>query len=82
MALLTEAMISPDLRSRNMERPRRNHSAAFKAKGALAALREAQTLAQLAERLSIGPLQAPAFARSAISAHAAAHAREALESTP
>ena len=57
MTLLTEAMISPDLWSRNIKRPRRNHSAAFKAKVALAALKEAQTLAQLAERVDVHPNQ-------------------------
>ena len=34
-----------------MKRPRRNHSASFKAKVALAALKEEQALAQLAQPL-------------------------------
>ena len=38
-----------------MRRPRRNHSAAFKAKVALAALKSDQTLAQLAERFDVHP---------------------------
>lgn len=40
-----------------MRRPRRNHSPAFKAKVALAALKGDQTLAQLAERFDVHPNQ-------------------------
>ena len=40
-----------------MRRPRRNHSAAFKAKVALAAVKSDQTLAQLAERFDVHPNQ-------------------------
>ncbi len=36
-----------------MRSPRRNHSAAFKAKLALAAVKSDQTLAQLAERFDV-----------------------------
>jgi transposase-like protein len=36
-----------------MRRPRRNHSAAFKAKAAVAALKGDQTLAALAERFDV-----------------------------
>ena len=40
-----------------MRRPRRNHSPAFKAKVAIAAVKGDQTLAQLAERFDVHPNQ-------------------------
>jgi transposase len=39
------------------KRPRRNHSAAFKAKVALEAVKEKQTLVELSERFQIHPNQ-------------------------
>ena len=39
------------------KRPRRNHGAAFKAKVALEAIKEEQTLVQLAERFDVHPIQ-------------------------
>ena len=40
-----------------MRRPRRNHSPAFKAKVALAAIRGAQTLAELTQQFDVHPNQ-------------------------
>jgi len=40
-----------------MRRPRRNHSATFKAKLAVAAVKGDQTLAQLAQRFDVHPNQ-------------------------
>lgn len=39
------------------KRPRRNHSAAFKAKVAIEALKDGQTLVELAERFQVHPSQ-------------------------
>jgi transposase-like protein len=42
-------------------RPRRNHSAAFKAKVALAAVKDDRTIAQLAEHFDVHPNQITAW---------------------
>jgi transposase len=46
-----------------MKRSRRNHSALFKAKVALAALKEDQTLAELAQRFAVHPTQVSEWKR-------------------
>jgi transposase len=51
-------MITPLMKgAESMRRPRRNHSAAFKAKVALAAVKGEYTLVQLAERFDVHPNQ-------------------------
>lgn len=46
-----------------MKRSRRNHSAIFKAKVALAAVKEDQTLAELAQRFGVHPNQVSEWKR-------------------
>jgi transposase len=46
-----------------MKRSRRNHSAVFKAKVALAAIKEDQTLAELAQRFAVHPTQVSEWKR-------------------
>jgi transposase-like protein len=53
-----------------MRRPRRNHSPAFKAKVALAAIEGAATLAELAQRFDVHPNQITEWRRQLV-AHAA-----------
>ena len=53
-----------------MRRPRRNHSAAFKAKVALAAIEGDATLAELAQRFDVHPNQITEWRRQLV-AHAA-----------
>lgn len=49
-----------------MRRPRRNHSAAFKAKVALAAIEGNQTLAELAQRFDVHPNQITEWRRQLV----------------
>ena len=57
-ALLFAAIIAPLTKgAESMRRPRRNHSAVFKAKVAVAAVRGDQTLVQLAQRFDVHPNQ-------------------------
>jgi len=49
-----------------MRRPRRNHSAAFKAKVALAAIEGTQTLAELAQRFDVHPNQITEWRRQLV----------------
>jgi transposase len=58
-------------------RPRRNHSPAFKAKVALAAVKDDRTLAQLAEHFDVHPNQVTAW-KAQLEGGASDSARAAL----
>ena len=60
-----------------MRRPRRNHSAAFKAKVALAAIEGHQTLAELAQRFDVHPNQITEWRRQLVAGASAAFGSEA-----
>ena len=61
-----------------MRRPRRNHSSAFKAKVALAALQSDDNLTQLAQRFDVHANQIAEWRRQLIAHAAAAFEAEAL----
>ena len=54
-----------------MKRSRRNHSAVFKAKVALAAIKEDQTVAELAQRFAVHPTQVSEWKRQLLERSAA-----------
>jgi transposase len=57
-ALLFAAIMAPLRKgAESMRRPRRNHSATFKAKVAITAVKGDQTIVQLAERFDVHPNQ-------------------------
>jgi transposase len=65
-----------------MRRPRRNHSAAFKAKVALAALEGNATLAELAQRFDVHPNQITEWRRQLAMNATAAFASESAQHEP
>ena len=65
-----------------MRRPRRNHSAAFKAKVALAAIEGNATLAELAQRFDVHPNQITEWRRQLVANAACAFGSESDRSEP
>jgi len=65
-----------------MRRPRRNHSAAFKAKVALAALEGTATLAELAQRFDVHPNQITEWRRQLVANAAGAFGNDAEQPAP
>jgi len=65
-----------------MRRPRRNHSPAFKAKVALAAIEGNQTLAELAQRFDVHPNQITEWRRQLVANAAGAFTAEGEQREP
>ena len=65
-----------------MRRPRRNHSAAFKAKVALAAIEGNATLAELAQRFDVHPNQITEWRRQLVATAADAFGAETERREP
>ena len=64
------------------KRPRRNHSPAFKAKVALAAVKGEKTLAELAQQFAVHPIRSPNGERRCWRARRTCSARSRLRPSP